>query len=156
MLERSSVWTAGFAKLAIGSKTNSCCFGGGLSWCLRRLGSLFILLSWLALKRSLVECGTIVLVLCFLMHQNSWLTSLRFPQKLKNLEKFKFEIHGVLPDVCIIDTCFETNEQKKVTCFVMNADNLTMLCRESDVDANDNLQRQFGPSCKISNVSFEI
>ena len=97
-----------------------------------------------------------VLVLCFLMHQNSWLTSWRFSQKLKNLEKFKFEIHGALPDACIIDTCFETNEQKKVTCFVMNADNLTMHCREGDVEANDNLQRQFTPSCKVSKVSFEI
>ena len=36
-----------FAKLAIGSETNSCCFGCGLSWCLRRLGSHFVLLSWL-------------------------------------------------------------------------------------------------------------
>ena len=32
--------------MAIGSETNSC-FGDGLSWCLRRLGSLFVLLSWL-------------------------------------------------------------------------------------------------------------
>ena len=39
--------TAGFAKMAIGSKTNSCCFGGGLSWCLRHIYSLFVLLSWL-------------------------------------------------------------------------------------------------------------
>ena len=37
----------GLAKLAIGSETHSCCSGGGLSWWLRRLGSLFVLLSWL-------------------------------------------------------------------------------------------------------------
>ena len=40
-------WAAGFTELAIGSETNSCCFAGGLSWCLRRLGSLLVLLSWL-------------------------------------------------------------------------------------------------------------
>ena len=38
----------------------------------------------------------------------------------------------------------------------MNADNLTMLCRERDVEANDSLQRQFTPSCKVSKVSSEI
>ena len=29
------------------ARQNSGCSGGGLSWCLRRLGSLFVLLSWL-------------------------------------------------------------------------------------------------------------
>ena len=52
-------------------------------------------------------------------------------QKLGNLEKFNFEIHGVLSDACV------RHEQQKVTCFVMNADNLTTLCREGDVEAND-------------------
>ena len=33
-------------KVAIGSEARSCCFGGGLSWCLQRLGSLFVFLSW--------------------------------------------------------------------------------------------------------------
>ena len=42
--ERSSVWTARFAKLAIGSETNSC-FGGGLSWSTT---------SWLALRPLLL------------------------------------------------------------------------------------------------------
>ena len=45
--ERSSVWAARFATLVIGNETNSCCSGGGLSWCLRHLGSLFGPLSWL-------------------------------------------------------------------------------------------------------------
>ena len=44
--ERNSVWAAGSAKVVIGNETNSCCSGGGLSWCLRHLGSLFVLLSW--------------------------------------------------------------------------------------------------------------
>ena len=46
------------------------------------------------------------------------------------------EIHGVLSDACMLDTCCVTNERWKVTCFVTNADNLTMLCREEDVEAN--------------------
>ena len=36
----------------------------------------------------------------------------------------------------MLDTCCVTNERLKVTCFVTNADNLTMLCREEDVEAN--------------------
>ena len=32
---------------------------------------------------------------------------------------------------------------EKVTYFVMNADTLTMLCREGDVEANDSFRRQF-------------
>ena len=44
-LKTSSVWTAGFVKLAMRSETNACCVGGGLSWCPRRLGSLFVLMS---------------------------------------------------------------------------------------------------------------
>ena len=52
------------------ARQNSCCFGGGLPWCLRCPGSLFVFLSrserqeiWLealALKQSLVECGTVI------------------------------------------------------------------------------------------------
>ena len=76
--------------------------------------------------------------------------------KVGILEKCKFEIHGVLSDARILDTYCVTNEQKKVTCFVMNADKLTLLYREGDVEANDSVQRQFAPSCKISRVSFEI
>ena len=97
-----------------------------------------------------------VFVLCFLMHQNAWLTSWSFSQKLEYLEKFKFEIHGVLSDACILDTCCMPNERKKVTCFVMNADNLTMLCREGDVEANDSLQRLFTPSCKVSKCHLKF
>ena len=74
------------------------------------------------------------------------------PTEVENFEKFKFEIHGVLSDACIIDTCCVTNDQYEVTGVVMNADNLTMLCREEDVEANDSLQRQFTPSCKVSKV----
>ena len=55
----------------------------------------------------------------------------------KHLEKFKYEIHGVLSDACVLETCCVTNDQQEVTCFVMNADNLTMLCREGDVESND-------------------
>ena len=57
-------------KTAIRSETNSCCSSFGLSWCSRRLGSLFVLLpglkatkaglETLALKQSLVECGTLM------------------------------------------------------------------------------------------------
>ena len=32
----------------------------------------------------------------------------------------------------------------------MNADTLTMLCREGDVEANDDFQRQFSTSCNFS------
>ena len=67
VLERNFVWTARFAKLAIGSKTNSCCFGGGLSWCLRRSSSSCLDLKdkksgleALALKQRLVECCTMI------------------------------------------------------------------------------------------------
>ena len=45
---------------------------------------------------------------------------------------------------------------EKVTCFVMNADSLTMLCREGDVEANDNFQRQFSPSCTFSKYRLKI
>ena len=51
-------------------RDNSCCFGGGLSWCLRRPRSLFVFFSGakdkksglevLALKQSLVEYGTMI------------------------------------------------------------------------------------------------
>ena len=82
---------------------------------------------------------------CFLMPQNSLLTLWRFSQKLK--------IHGLHSDACTLDTCSMTDDQ--VTCFVMHADTLTMLCREGDVEANDNFQRQFSPSCKIFKMSFE-
>ena len=34
-----------------------------------------------------------------------------------------FEIHDVLFDAWILDTCCVANEQVKVTCFVMNANN---------------------------------
>ena len=37
----------------------------------------------------------------------------------------------------------------------MNADKLTMLCREGDEEANDSLQRHFTPSCKVSKASSE-
>ena len=84
------------------------------------------------------------------MQQNSWLTSWRFSKKLDNLEKVTFEFHGELFDACILDTCCVTNHQYKVTCVALNADNLTMLCREGDVEANDSLRRQFTPSCKVS------
>ena len=47
-----------------------------------------------------------------------------------NFGEIKFEIHGVLSDACILDNCCVTKEQEKITCFVMNADSLTMLCRE--------------------------
>ena len=49
------------------------------------------------------------------------------------MEKLKFEIHGVHSDACILDTCCVTNEQEEVTCFAMNADFLTMLCTVRDV-----------------------
>ena len=103
------------------------------------LGSLFVLLSWIATRseechvdhvkflassHNLVSCTLVlscinelehrdasVLVLRFLMHQNSWLTSWGFSQKLGKLEKFKFEIHGVLSDAGILHTCCVTNEQ---------------------------------------------
>ena len=71
VLEINSVWTAGFAKLAIGSRTNSCCFGGALLWvysALARSSSSCLgskdkksVLEALALKQCLVECGTMVL-----------------------------------------------------------------------------------------------
>ena len=38
----------------------------------------------------------------------------------------------------------------------MNADTLTMLCRERDVEANDNFQRQFPPSCNFSKCRLKI
>ena len=41
-------------------------------------------------------------------------------------------IYSVLSDVCTPDTCF-----------VMNADTWTMLCREEDVQANDSFRHQF-------------
>ena len=37
----------------------------------------------------------------------------------------------------------------------MDADTLTMLCRERDVEANDEFQRQFSPSCSFSKVVGE-
>ena len=37
----------------------------------------------------------------------------------------------------------------------MNADNVTVLCREGDVETNDSLHRQFTPSCKVSKASSE-
>ena len=61
------------------------------------------------------------------------------------MEKLTLKIH-----------CCVTNEQKKVTCFVMNADNSTMLCREGDVEANDSLQRHFAPSCKVSKCHLKV
>ena len=61
----------------------------------------------------------------------------RFVIDLQKLEM------SVLFDACILDTCCVTNEHKKVTYFVMNADNLTLLRREEDVEANVRLQRQF-------------
>ena len=38
----------------------------------------------------------------------------------------------------------------------MDADTLTMLCREGDVKANDDFQRQFSPSCNFSKVVSEF
>ena len=38
---------------------------------------------------------------------------------------------------------------------MMNADTLTMLCREGGVEANDSFQRQFSPSCNFCKMSFE-
>ena len=61
--EIGAVAAAGISKLADGSETHSCSSTGGLSWCLRRFGSLFVLLSWLegqknlAWKRLLVAQG---------------------------------------------------------------------------------------------------
>ena len=69
------------------------------------------------------------------------------------LTEVKIEIHGLLSDACTLDTCSVTDDQ--VTCFVMNADTLTMLCREGNVEANDNFQRQFSPSCRFFKMSFE-
>ena len=37
---------------------------------------------------------------------------------------------------------------------MIDADTLTMLCREGDVEANDEFQRQFSPSCNFQK-SFE-
>ena len=39
---------------------------------------------------------------------------------------------------------------------MMNADTLTMLCREGDVEANDSFQRQFSPSCNFQNVVWKF
>ena len=40
-------------------------------------------------------------------------------------------IHRVLSDASILDTCYVSDDLLRgVTCFVMNADTLTMLCRE--------------------------
>ena len=62
-------------------------------------------------------------------------------------------IHGLLSDACTLDTCSVTDDLEKVTCFVMDAGTLTMLCREGDVEANDDdFQRQFSPSCDFSKV----
>ena len=72
--------------------------------------------------------------------------------KFENLEKFSLEIHVVLADAYIPETCCMTNEQEKVICFVVNVDNVTMLGRERDVEANDSLQRQLTPSCNLQKV----
>ena len=63
---------------------------------------------------------------------------------------------GYFFDACILDTCCVTYQQDKVTYFVMNADNLTMRCREEDVEANVRLQRKFTPSCNVQKLSFEM
>ena len=47
--------------------------------------------------------------------------------------------HGVLSDACLLVTCCVTYERWKVTCFVTHADNLTLLDREVDVEANVSL-----------------
>ena len=39
---------------------------------------------------------------------------------------------------------------------MMDADTLTMLCREGDVEANDEFQRQFSPSFNFSKVVGEF
>ena len=39
---------------------------------------------------------------------------------------------------------------------MMNADTLTMLFREGDVEANDSFQRQFSPSCNFQNVLWKF
>ena len=67
------------------------------------------------------------------------------------------EIHGLLSDACTLDTCSVTDDLfEKVTCFVMNADTLTMLCRERDVEANNSFQRQFSPSCNFQNIVWKF
>ena len=38
----------------------------------------------------------------------------------------------------------------------MNADTSTMLCREGNVEANDNFQHQFSPSYKFQNVVWKV
>ena len=38
----------------------------------------------------------------------------------------------------------------------MNADTLTMLCREGDVEANDSFQRQFSPPCIFQTVVWKF
>ena len=38
----------------------------------------------------------------------------------------------------------------------MDADTLTMLCREGDVEANDEFQRQFSPLCSFSKAVSEF
>ena len=45
---------------------------------------------------------------------------------------------------------------EKVTCFVTNADTLTMLCREGDVEANDSFRRQLTPSCNFQKCRLKI
>ena len=63
------------------------------------------------------------------------------------------EIHGLLSDACTLDTCCVTNDLlRRSPCFVMNADTLTMLCRQWDVEANDSFRRLFTPSCNFQNV----
>ena len=38
----------------------------------------------------------------------------------------------------------------------MNADTLTMLCIEGDVEANDSFRRQFSLSCNVQNVAWKV
>ena len=59
--------------------------------------------------------------------------------KVGKFEEIQLEIHGVISDACMLVTCCVTHEQWKVTCFVTRADNLTLLCREGDVEANVSL-----------------
>ena len=59
--------------------------------------------------------------------------------------EFKIEIHGLLSDACTLDTCF-----------VMNADVLTKLCREGDVEANDSFRRHFTPSYNFSKCGLKL
>ena len=57
----------------------------------------------------------------------------------------EFKIRGVLSDACTLSTCCVTN-----------ADTLTVLCREGDVEANDSFRRLFTPSCNFQKCRLKF